>query len=275
MLAIMNLPQLIICNMVWHLLLLGVTGHIVPIVVTNKCPFTIWPATAPNTGHPVTANGGFTLKPEQSSIIHTPWGWSGRIWARTGCNFKAESTKNTTSPPTLKPACQTGDCDGQLECNGLIGKPPATLVELTLHTDKNQPSFYDVSLVDGYNLPVSVIAGRSPDCAIRGCVRDLKGICPLELQVKDARGNVVACKSACLAFDMDRFCCRNEYGSPEKCKPSLYSSLFKGTCPSYVSYAFDSPSPLVSCLVKELYVTFCPAGWGDRHGSHLEQYASY
>lgn len=83
--------------------------------------------------------------------------------------------------------------------------------------------------------------------------------------MEDGGGNVVACKSACLAFNLDRFCCRNEYGNPEKCKPSLYSNVFKGACPSYVSYAFDSPSPLVSCLVKELYVTFCPAGWGDTH----------
>ncbi|XP_021838057.2 thaumatin-like protein isoform X2 [Spinacia oleracea] len=267
----MKLHKQVIGTIVCHLLLYGVSGHIVPIVVTNKCPFTIWPATAPNTGHPMIANGGFCLKSEQSSQINTPWDWSGRIWARTGCNFKEDSgDNNITNNPTWRPACQTGDCDGRLECNGLIGKTPATLVELTFQTDKNQPSFYDISLVDGYNLPVSVIAGRSPKCAIRGCLRDIKEICPLELQVNDGRGNVVACKSACLAFDWDGFCCRNEYGSPEKCRPSLYSTVFKSACPSYVSYAYDSPSPLVSCLVKELYITFCPAGWGHS----LQRYAS-
>ncbi|CAO2816233.1 unnamed protein product [Amaranthus hypochondriacus] len=263
----MTLMQLLIlCTIMWHLLVSGVAGHIVPIVITNKCPFTIWPATAPNTGHPVIANGGFYLKPDQSSVVHAPWDWSGRLWARTGCNFNPKNPNLTWAP-----ACQTGDCDSRLECNGLIGKPPATLIELTLHTDKNAPSFYDVSLVDGYNLPVSVTNGRAHNCAIKSCLKDVKGICPLELQVKDGEGNVVGCKSACLAFDLDRFCCRNEYGDPQKCKPSLYSNLFKNACPSYVSYAFDSPSSLISCLVKELYVTLCPAQWGD---NNVQYYAS-
>ncbi|KMT17161.1 hypothetical protein BVRB_2g040720 [Beta vulgaris subsp. vulgaris] len=267
----MKLPRLVICTLLWHLLLYGVAGHTVSIVITNKCPFTIWPATARNTGHPVIANGGFCLKSEQSTRIQAPWDWSGRIWARTGCSFKAEYQQDDHTNSTWAPACQTGDCDGRLECNGLIGAPPATLVELTLNTDKNQPSFYDVSLVDGYNLPVSVLVPSAPKCSIRGCYRDLKAICPLELQVKDGGGNIVACKSACLAFNLDRFCCRNEYRNAEKCTPSLYSDVFKGACPSYVSYAFDSPSPLMSCLVKELYVTFCPAGYGDHS---QEQYAS-
>ncbi|KAL2898370.1 Osmotin-like protein [Bienertia sinuspersici] len=284
MATIMKLIHLVICTTFWHFLISGVTGHIVPIVVTNKCPFTIWPATAPNTGHPVIAKGGgFCLRSQQSTFIHTPWDWSGRIWARTGCSFSSSSASNHTNnnnnnnnnPPT--PACQTGDCDGHLECNGLTGKPPATLVELTLHTDKNQPSFFDVSLVDGYNLPVSVLSDiTKSNCAIHGCLRDLKKTCPWELQLKDGRGNVVACKSACVAFNNDRFCCRNQYGSPEKCKPTLYSSVFKSACPSYVSYAFDdSSSTLVSCLVRRLYITFCPASWGDDGDSILpQQYAS-
>ncbi|KAL9233790.1 hypothetical protein vseg_008740 [Gypsophila vaccaria] len=239
----------------------GASAHIVPIVVTNKCHFPIWPATASNTGHSVIANGGFYLAPAQTTVIHAPWDWSGRVWARTGCNFNP--TSNHTQNWQL--ACLTGDCDGRLECNGLIGTPPATLVEITLQTDKNQPSFFDVSLVDGYNLPISVSARRSgsTNCSIKGCLRDLNTKCPLELQIKDCKGNVVACKSACLAYNLDRFCCRNEYDSPEKCTPSLYSNVFKDTCPCYVSYAYDSPTPLVSCLVNELDITFCPGKWGD------------
>ncbi|GAB4832178.1 hypothetical protein Ancab_006195 [Ancistrocladus abbreviatus] len=225
-----------------------VRGHIVEILVINRCPFGIWPATAPNTGH--------------TSLIQAPGNWSGRIWARTGCHF----TSNT-----WQPACQTGDCDGRLSCNGLIGTPPATLVEITLHATENMPSFYDVSLVDGYNLPISVTTWPAmSNCWIGGCLKDLKSVCPTELEVRDEDGEVVACKSACLAFQHDNFCCRNDYGSPDKCKPNMYSKLFKDACPPYFSYAFDMPSPLVSCKVKELVITFCPARWGNGY----DQYAS-
>ncbi|XP_004233691.2 thaumatin-like protein [Solanum lycopersicum] len=228
------------------------------IYISNKCPFPIWPATAPNTGHPVLSNGGFYLPSGGVRRIGAPGDWSGRIWARTGCNFNV--------PTNHKPACETGDCDGKLECEGTIGLPPATLVEMTIQYDKKQPSFYDVSLVDGYNLPVSVTnKPSSTKCLIRGCTKNLKDTCPPELQVVNDGGQVVACKSACLAFNLDSFCCRNKYGSPEKCKPSVYSSLFKNACPSYVSYAFDTPSPVLSCSSDQFIITFCPDKWATHH----------
>lgn len=108
--------------------------------VRNKCLFPIWPATAPNAGNPVIADGGFYLPSGQTKRIFAPPSWTGRVWARTGCNFYSN----------WKTACETGDCDGQLACNGLIGTPPATLVQVALQADKAKPSFYDVSLVDGY-----------------------------------------------------------------------------------------------------------------------------
>lgn len=232
--------------------------------VSNKCPFPIWPATAPNQGKPVIANGGFYLPPGKTRRIpQVPGDWSGRLWARTGCtDFDPNSSNH-------KAACETGDCGGQLECNGLIGLPPVTLVQFALQVDKRQPSFYDVSLVDGYNLPVSVTArpgsgsGSGSKCSIGSCVKNLKNICPRELEVLNARGQVVACKSACLAFNLDSFCCRNEFGSPEKCKPNIYSKLFKNACPYYYSYAFDTPPPLVNCKADEYVITFCPDNWGS------------
>lgn len=235
-----------------------VAGHVQLIsacifYVTNKCPFPIWPATASNTGHPVIAGGGFHLPSGRTQKFSAPGDWSGRIWARTGCNFNATNHQ---------PACETGDCAGKLECAGSTGLPPATLVEFALQVDKWKPSFYDVSIVDGYNLPVAV-ATRPSDarCRIGGCVSDLKAACPAALQFNQT-GVVVACKSACLAFDLDRFCCRNEYGSPATCPPNEYSKLFKKACPAYSTYAFDAPSALVNCPSAEYVVTFCPAGVG-------------
>ncbi|KAJ4960257.1 hypothetical protein NE237_020167 [Protea cynaroides] len=225
----------------------------VTFIVVNNCPFTIWPATAPNTGNPVIPDDGFCLPPGEAKRIQAPPTWSGRLWARTGCDFTTKSNH----------ACQTGDCQGRYACDGVIGTPPATLVEVSLQPIK---SSFDVSLVDGYNLPVSVYANtKSVDegnCYIGGCGKNINSCCPPELQVKDGRGTVVACKSACLAFNLDVFCCRNAYGSPGKCKANVYSKLFKDACPSYYSYAFDKPSS-VSCSSKEYIITFCPSGWGD------------
>ncbi|KAE9449211.1 hypothetical protein C3L33_18897, partial [Rhododendron williamsianum] len=136
-------------------------------------------------------------------------------------------------------------------------------LKLQLQADKSKPSFYDVSLVDGYNLPVSVSAKpASKKCQIGGCQKNLKNACPEELQILNKEGEVAACKSACLAFNDDKFCCRNEFGSPETCKPSVYSKIFKDACPSYFSYAFDTPTPLVNCPSDAYVITFCPSKWG-------------
>ncbi|XP_050381739.1 thaumatin-like protein [Argentina anserina] len=243
----------------WSCMLFGHgVAHTVNFYIRNKCPFPIWPATAPNNGHPVIADGGFSLPAGQTKCIIVPGSWSGRIWARTGCNFASN----------WSPACETGDCDGRLACNGLIGTPPVTLVQIALQDDKGLPNFYDVSLVDGYNLPISVLSRPvASNCGISGCLKDLKAVCPEELQVLNSEGEVVACKSACLAFDKDSFCCRNRYGTLEKCKPRVYSKIFKDACPSYYSYAYDSPPPLVNCKANEYVITFCPSGWGDEHTS--------
>jgi hypothetical protein len=42
-----------------------------------------------------------------------------------------------------------------LQCNGAGGVPPVTLVEIRLNGDSGK-DFYDVSLVDGFNVPAQV-----------------------------------------------------------------------------------------------------------------------
>ena len=72
-------------------------------------------------------------------------GWAGRVWARTGCNFDGNGQGR----------CVTGDCGNKLQCNGAGGVPPVTLAEITLNGAGGK-DFYDVSLVDGFNVPVKV-----------------------------------------------------------------------------------------------------------------------
>ncbi|KAL5974153.1 hypothetical protein ACLOJK_030816 [Asimina triloba] len=220
--------------------------------IMNNCPHAIWPGTLSGSGTPPLPSTGFQLSPGQvARIVATP-GWSGRIWARTGCTFDE----------TGAGSCQTGDCGGKLECSGMGAAPPATLFEITLGQGDTQ-DFYDVSLVDGYNLPIAAAPWRgsgnaSNGCNATGCVADLNTGCPSQLQVVEGSAGVVACRSACEAFGLAEYCCNGEYGSPSACKPTYYSAIFKKACPRAYSYAYDDGTSTFVCKSSEYVVTFCP-----------------
>lgn len=60
--------------------------------------------------------------------------------------------------------CGTADCGSdQVACNGAGAVPPATLAEFTLVPDGQD--VYDISNVDGFNLPVSITpdGGEGPN----------------------------------------------------------------------------------------------------------------
>ncbi|KAK6155445.1 hypothetical protein DH2020_009693 [Rehmannia glutinosa] len=164
---------------------------------------------------------------------------------RTGCTFDATGVGS----------CQTGDCGGRLECNGLGATPPASLFEITLGIG-DQKDFYDVSIVDGYNLPlVAGPRGVYGGCNATGCVADINMGCPRELQVigsDEGEGGVVACKSACEAFGLDQYCCSGEFANPTTCRPSFYSGIFKRACPRAYSYAFDDGTSTFTCKASEM-----------------------
>ncbi|ANM66719.1 THAUMATIN-LIKE PROTEIN 1 [Arabidopsis thaliana] len=203
------------------------------ITIVNRCSFTVWPGILSNSGSGDIGTTGFELVPGGSRSFQAPASWSGRFWARTGCNFNSDTGQGT---------CLTGDCgSNQVECNGAGAKPPATLAEFTIGSGPADPArkqdFYDVSLVDGYNVPMLVEAsgGSEGTCLTTGCVTDLNQKCPTELRF----GSGSACKSACEAFGSPEYCCSGAYASPTECKPSMYSEIFKSACPRSYSYAFD------------------------------------
>uniref|UniRef100_A0A7N0TE84 Thaumatin-like protein n=1 Tax=Kalanchoe fedtschenkoi TaxID=63787 RepID=A0A7N0TE84_KALFE len=143
-----------------------------------------------------------------------------------------------------------------MECNGAGAAPPATLAEFTLGRD-GADDFYDVSLVDGYNVAMIVegSTGSGASCTTTGCIADLNARCPAELRVGDGE----ACKSACEAFGTAEYCCSGEFGSPSTCKPTAYSAMFKAACPKSYSYAYDDASSTFTCSSAAQYtITFCP-----------------
>ncbi|KAI3909817.1 hypothetical protein MKW92_004721 [Papaver armeniacum] len=216
----------------------------------NRCRYTVWPGTLSGDGSAALGNGGFSLPPDGSTTITAPPGWSGRFWPRTGCNFDEAG----------KGVCKTGDCGGSLNCQG-GGTPPVSLAEFTIGVSgtSNEKDFYDVSLVDGYNVDLGIKpSGGTGNCEYAGCVTDLNGSCPAELQVIDS-GNVVACKSACAAFNAPEFCCTETHSTPDTCVPTRYSEMFKTACPTAYSYAYDDASSTCTCTGAEYLITFCPS----------------
>ncbi|KAJ8642379.1 hypothetical protein MRB53_019073 [Persea americana] len=218
------------------------------LILVNNCNESVWPGLLGGAGQPSPEDGGFHLSTGEEAVLKVPDGWSGRIWGRQGCCFDTNG----------KGSCDTGDCAGMLHCKGMGGTPPATVVEMTLGTQKSPLHYYDVSLVDGFNLPVAMIpVGGGIGCGVAACEVDLNVCCPSMLEVK--RGErVVGCKSACFALKSDKYCCTGDYASPQSCKPTLYSNLFKAICPGAYSFAYDDSSSLRTCRAPRYVITFCP-----------------
>lgn len=232
-----------------HLLISGVISS-ATFTIVNKCDHTVWPGILSNAGITPLPTTGFALQKGESKTINAPSSWGGRFWGRTHC----------TEDSTGKFTCVTGDCgSGKLECAGSGAAPPATLAEFTLDGSGGM-DFFDVSLVDGYNLPMMVVpqGGTGANCSNTGCVVDLNGACPSELKVTSADGDGVACKSACEAFGQAQYCCSGAYGSPDTCTPSSYSKLFKTACPTAYSYAYDDKTSTFTCAGADYLITFCP-----------------
>lgn len=224
--------------------------HSVQFTFINNCPYTVWPATLTGGGTAQLPTTGFELPSKSSVSIQVPAPWSGRVWARTFC----------TNDYSGKFVCKTADCgSGEVSCKGAGANPPASLAEFTLATN-NGMNFYDVSLVDGFNLPLSITpqSGTGSNCSRTSCTVDLNPSCPQELAMRVDSGTVIGCKSACLALNQPQFCCTGEYGSPQTCPPTNYSSYFKNKCPQAYSYAYDDKTSTFTCSEGPNYlITLC------------------
>ncbi|KII96153.1 hypothetical protein PLICRDRAFT_49044 [Plicaturopsis crispa FD-325 SS-3] len=234
------------------------------ITVTNKCSYTVWPGlfTDPNAGTVFpTQTTGWEAAPGSSISFTVGDGWTaGRIWGRRDCDFSTNPGPNS---------CVTGGCNGGLVCdkNTGTGVPPATVAEFTLNGDGNQ-DFYDVSLVDGFNIPLAITNDK--DCSVASCPVDLNADCPEELAGPSGPSGNEGCKSACLA-NVDGTpsdsanCCTGSHSTAATCPNSTVTdySFFKSNCPDSYAYAYDESSgtALWRCdSSKEIdyTVTFCP-----------------
>jgi Thaumatin family. len=227
--------------------------------LVNNTSQTIWAAAAGNAGFAAPANGGWVMTPGSTFTVKVANNWAGRFWGRTYCSF--DSSGHGT--------CETGSCGNVLQCNGATAGPPQTLAEFLL-SGWGGNDFYDVSSVDGFNVPMTItpVGGAQPDpnnkyrCGVAGCGVDLNPSCPTVLQDKDASGRTVGCKSACAVFGTDQYCCTGTYvgaACNPKTWPVDYAAYFKSQCPDSYSYAYDDATSTFTDTNANYRITFGPA----------------
>ena len=224
------------------------------VTFVNKTRQTIWVAAAPNPSTPLAATG-WVLPAGHSVTIRTPNNLNTRFWGRTGCVFRHGAGH-----------CQTGDCGGRFQCKGW-GQIPATLAEVNFDA-WNGLDFYDVSMVDGSNLPMYINITRSSGgtkdrisrngCVKAGCTKPVA--CPKVLDVK-VHGTVVGCISACARLGTDQYCCRGQWSSRAACDPAKwpvdYAAVFKRAEPYAYSYVDDDATSVFTCKgVCDYRITF-------------------
>jgi hypothetical protein len=172
-------------------------------------------------------------------VVKVPDGWGGRIWGRTDCSFNSSGSGH----------CATGDCGGRFQCQGGEGGA-TTLGEFTLNSFDDL-DFYDVSMVDGANLPMYITTSNTTSadqvnargCSAGGCTKPV--VCPSAMTVTGG-----ACESPCAAFNNDMYCCRGTWAGRTNCDPSKwtpdYALVFKDAEPYAYSYSYDD-SATMSC----------------------------
>jgi hypothetical protein len=204
------------------LLLLIVATEATILNITNRCSYTVWPATLPVGG------GARSLESGQVWTLDVPAGITGCLWARTGCWFSSNG----------KGSCKTGDCGGDFACN-ISGKPPYTVVEIKTSSPQN---LFDISLVDGFNVPMEIlpvpVQGEKECSKGLRCAANITSQCPEEMKVPGG------CNNTCTTGTGSSNC--------------TYSGFFKRMCPDAYSRLSDD-SATHSCPAGTKYqVIFCP-----------------
>ncbi len=157
------------------------------------------------------------------------------------------------------------------------GVPPATLAEFTLGGTSGKDN-YDVSLVDGFNVPIQITPSvRS--CHAPSCNADLGTGCPAGLEGHGG-GSPAGCLSDCRVDPKplnSPSCCSGQFKTPAtarcfllskehektdycipQCPPSgvPHYDYFKSKCPDSYVYAFDESSgSLWTCSNTDYTVT--------------------
>ncbi|KAI7908199.1 thaumatin [Cokeromyces recurvatus] len=209
-----------------------------PILVKNNCASVITVGVLTNGISSSFPELSFDLTPSASNSFSKPDSWGGRVWARYHCSGSAgKDAQNCGVPGAVNPASLA-----EFFFKGTGGK-----------------DFYDISLVDGYNMPLSISpsGGSKPDGYECGSPICSLSSCPPEYAVTDATGSVVSCMSACSKTGSPQDCCTGNYNTPETCKQNAQAADVKQRCPDAYSFAYDDQKSTYSCEANGYTITFC------------------
>ena len=126
--------------------------------------------------------------------------------------------------------CETGDCGPLVECTTESAQnlsTPVTVASLNITEYLDQ---YAVSLIGGFNLPISIVTKKINSAKQGGfpmvtnwCDRmicynlDVGEVCPDEFKKYNANGTIIGCMSVCEKYQTDAACCRGEFKEAQKC----------------------------------------------------------
>ncbi|KAI9268885.1 thaumatin, partial [Phascolomyces articulosus] len=206
------------------------------ITIKNNCKDSIGVGVLTNGKSQSGPEQSFDLSPGSSQTITKSNQWGGRVWGRHGCEGKS-----------------SGDCGTPGTGN------PASLAEF-FFKGSGDHDYYDISLVDGYNLPMTIkpkdggSSGGKYKCGAPSC--DVPE-CPKEYAIVDSNGKVTGCQSSCSKTNSDENCCKGDHDDPKVCKPDKQSESVKKACPDAYSFAYDDQTSTFNCQVDSYEVSFC------------------
>ncbi|CAL8137481.1 unnamed protein product [Orchesella dallaii] len=191
------------------LLLFGASCLAEELTVRNNCPGTLY---VKNEG---TNSGSFTLGSGQSRAISINRGRSARVWAHAGCN-------------------------GASNCDTTEGY--VSLAEM--FWDNNGMTWYDVSQVDGYTLPIRMEPynpAAGGNCQTTSCNFNIDANCPNGNKVGN-KGRTVGCRNP-----------NRDSGNTD------YARAIKRSCPGVYSWSQDDRDGMRACQPGNngLRIIFC------------------
>jgi len=252
-------------------------GDLHRLTIINRCSFDVWMDSLNNPDHRPLPDHTVHLAPGNSHEYYFPNGvWAGRWWPKLGCDSVGQNCSSGQSMEPCPPmGCQPpGDTKIEFNFQNGDGKSASTV------------TWYDISLVDGYSLPVSIIprGGDSGECRSTMCRLSFDECPTNEAAVGDLRwsgsnsdARVAQCLSPCKKWgwptplglgqseEMEpgaSFCCPASLTAShckQRVEETKYVDVVRRLCPTAYSWAYDDNAGLHTCPPETVFdVTICP-----------------
>lgn len=155
------------------------TAQAITFTVVNDCNQTIYPGINPASTYD---NGGWTMTPNTQVTFTVPSNFSGRVWG-----------------------------------NYLSSNPSSTLAEFTLSGASGGTDFWDVSAVDGFDLPMAITPANGAESVT--ATGSVLAACPAGLVQASNGKNFNYCWNPCSVTNNPTVCCTNL--TPQQCRDSV------------------------------------------------------